>query len=376
MPKNVLVVFLAILFLITELGARNYLWKPEVRLFIDEMVSEYHFDRVELNMLFSQVKYQQTALSFYNSSIKPLPEKCSPGKTGTKCFSDGSWDRYSHNLLSPSRIRKGIMYMRKHRKALYRAYKKYGVPPEYITAIIGIESFYGANTGKYPVFDTLATLAFEPNRRQDFFKSELKAFLSMTKREKVNPRNVKGSYAGAIGLGQFMPSNYKSLAVDFNHDGKIRMNDPTDAIGSIAHYLKRSGWKNGQEVAIPVYFLGNRYTDKKTGYKYKYSRASLKKLRPKRHTNYNGDIYLIKLQRSNRDELWYGTKSFYAITRYNHSDYYAMAVHQLAQKIMGRKVSQPSNMRKGIIKSFDGNNRELDTFLDSPVGGRKFIIDL
>jgi membrane-bound lytic murein transglycosylase B len=310
-------------------------------------------------MLFSRVKYQQTALSFYNKAIKPLPEKCSPTTTGTKCYSDGSWDRYSHNLLSLSRIRKGIMYMRKHRKALYRAYKKYGVRPEYITAIIGIESYYGANTGKYPVFDTLTTLAFEPNRRQDFFKSELKAFLSMIKREKVNPRKVKGSYAGAIGLGQFMPSNYKSLAVDFNKDGKIRMNDPTDAIGSIAHYLKRSGWKNGEKVAIPVYFRGNRYTDKKTGYKYKYSRSSLKKLRPRRRINYNADIYLIKLQRSKHDELWFGTKNFYAITRYNHSDYYAMAVHQLAQRIRGRKVRYPRSMRRSIRKSFDGNNKKL-----------------
>ena len=375
MSKNVLVVFLAILFMITELGAKNYLWKPEVRLFIDEMVSEHHFDSVELNMLFSQVKYQQTALSFYNKTIKPIPEKCSPTTTGTKCYSTGSWDRYSHNLLSPSRIRKGIMYMRKHRKALYRAYKKYGVRPEYITAIIGIESYYGANTGKYPVFDTLATLAFEPNRRQNFFKSELKAFLAMIKREKVNPRNVKGSYAGAIGLGQFMPSNYKSLAVDFNKDGKTRMNDPVDAIGSIAHYLKRSGWKNGQEVTIPVYFLGNRYTDKKTGYKYKYSRSSLKKLRPRRHTKYNGDIYLIKLQRSKHDELWFGTKNFYAITRYNHSDYYAMAVHQLAQRIRGKRVRQPSNMRKSMIKSFDGNNKKLDIILDSPARRKKFIIN-
>ncbi|MEA3419778.1 MAG: lytic murein transglycosylase B [Campylobacterota bacterium] len=372
MPKVIKLVFLTILFLITESEAENYLWKPDVRLFIDEIVEEHQFNRVQLNMLFGHAKYQQTALSFYNSSIKPLPQKYEPVKTGKKCYSKGSWDIYSHNLLGISTVYKGIAYMRKHRKTLNRAYKKYGVPPEYVTAIIGIESFYGANTGKYPVFDTLTTLAFEPNRRQDFFRSELKAFLTMTQREKVNPRNVKGSYAGAIGLGQFMPSNYQSLAVDFNHDGKIRMNDPVDAIGSIAHYFKRSGWKKGQEVAIPVSFLGHRYTGKKTGYQYKYSRASLKELRPKRRTSYNGDIYLIKLQRSNRDELWYGTKNFYAITRYNHSDYYAMAVHQLAQKIMGRNISQPSNMKKGIIIQ----RSELDTFLDSPVKGRKFIIDL
>jgi membrane-bound lytic murein transglycosylase B len=216
-------------------------------------------------------------------------------------------------------------------------------------------------------------LAFEPNRRSKFFKSELKAFLLMTKREKINPLKVKGSYAGAIGLGQFMPSNFKSLAVDFNRDGKVSMNDPVDAIGSIAHYLKQSGWKKGQEVAIPVFYFGDRYTAKKTGFGHKYSREELKDLRPRRATNYKGPVYLIKLERGNYDELWYGTSNFFAITRYNHSDYYAMAVHQLAQKIMGRSVEQPNTMKGNdlIIKEDD-----LDSFMSVSKKGRKFIIEL
>lgn len=361
------------LLLTTELSAKNYTLDGNVTLFIDEMVTQHDFNKTKLSELFSDVDYQQTALSFYDKSIKPLPTKHKRIKYGTKCKSSGPWDRYSHNLVGSQSVKKGKAYMRKHKNTLNRAYKKYGVLPEYIIAIIGIESYYGANTGHYPVFDTLVTLAFESNRRSKFFKSELKAFLIMTKKEKINPLNIKGSYAGAIGLGQFMPSNFKSLAIDFNHDGKVSLHDPDDAIGSIAHYLKKSGWKKGQEIAIPVHFFGERYTAKKTGFRHKYSLESLKELRPRRVTRYKGPVYLIKLERDNYDELWYGTKNFFAITRYNHSSYYAMSVHHLAQKIMGRDVSQPNNMKKGdlIIKE-----ENIGSIFNPSVRGRKFIIDL
>ena len=364
---------LSVLLLGTGAGAKNYLLIEEASQFIDEMVVKYDCNKTKLDKLFSQVEYQQTALSFYDKSIKPLPNKHKRIKYGTKCPSNGPWDRYSHNLVGTQSVKKGKAYMRKHKKTLNRAYKKYGVLPEYIIAIIGIESYYGANTGQYPVFDTLVTLAFEPNRRSKFFKSELKAFLIMTKKEKIDPLSVKGSYAGAIGLGQFMPSNFKSLAVDFNKDGKVSLNDPVDAIGSIAHYLKKSGWRKGQEVAIPVFFFGERYTAKKTGFNYRYSQETLKKLRPKRATRYKGPIYLIKLERDNYDELWYGTKNFFAITRYNHSSYYAMSVHHLAQKIMGRNVDQPNHMKKGDLIIREG---DIGSFINPSTRGRKFIIEL
>jgi membrane-bound lytic murein transglycosylase B len=155
----------------------------------------------------------------------------------------------------------------------------------------------------------------------------------MTRREKVNPRHVKGSFAGAIGLGQFMPSNYRTFVVDFNHDGKKRMHSPEDAIGSIAHYFKRHGWHRGEPVAVRVSYPGKRFNGRKTGYKYTYNRASLKNISPKGHFDYHGKVHLIKLKRYGFDELWYGAHNFYVITRYNHSSYYAMAVYQLAEKI-------------------------------------------
>jgi len=322
--------FSLLLFLIIStsfIWAKDYTKKREVRVFIDRMVKHYHFKRSSLTKLFSQVTFQKRALAMYVPSLRP---KWTPPKQYKK---QGSWDRYEAIFLKDIKVEKGVEYLHKHRKTFSRAYRKYGVQPEYITAIIGIESHYGANTGKYPVFDTLTTLSFEKNRRQKFYRSELKEFLLMTKRERINPKHVKGSFAGAIGLGQFMPSNYKTFVVDFNHDGKKRMLNHEDAIGSVAYYFKRHGWRRGQHVAVRVSYPGKRFTGKKTGYRYTYSRVSLKHISPKWQFDYHGKVHLIKLKRYGFDELWYGTHNFYVITRYNHSSYYAMAVYQLAERI-------------------------------------------
>jgi len=314
----------------TILLAKDYRGHRDVKIFINQMVKRYGYSRYELNNLFSNIKYQKKALAVYLPHLRP---KIKYKKRKKKI---GSWDHYKSIIVTKSKFPKGVEYLHKNRYILQRAYRKYGVPPEYITAIIGIESHYGYNAGRYPVLDTLTTLSFEKNRRNRFFKSELRAFLLMTKREKIDPRAVKGSYAGAIGLGQFMPSNYKIYVVDFNGDGKKRMNNTQDAIGSVAYYLKRHGWKKDQPVATRVSYKGKRYNSKKTGYKYKYSRSSLKDIKPKGEFNYRGKVHLIRLKRTEYDELWYGTKNFYVITRYNHSSYYAMGVHQLAQGIKMR----------------------------------------
>ncbi len=211
--------------------------------------------------------------------------------------------------------------------------KKYTVPKEYIAAIIGIESAYGKNVGKYPVFDTLSTLAFEKNRRNRFFQKELMKFMQLSKTEKFNPQNVYGSYAGAIGLGQFMPSNYEAYGVDYNSDGKITLQRAEDAIASIANYMKLNGWRKGEPVATRVGYEGMRFKAYETGYRKTYHRAQLKGIRPKEKWDYSDKVRLIKLNKEKYDELWYGAKNFFVITRYNHSAYYAMSVHQLATKI-------------------------------------------
>jgi len=338
--KRILVTFFVLLLLSIPGWSKDYTKKREVRVFIDRMVKHYHFNRTYLNNLFSHVKFQRRALAIY---VPKYRKKWKPPKRRKK---QGSWDRYEEIFLKPSKVDLGIEYMHKYRKTFQRAYKKYGVQPEYVAAIIGIESHFGKNTGKFPVLDTLTTLAFEKNRRQRFYRSELKEFLLMTRREKVNPRNVKGSFAGAIGLGQFMPSNYKTFVVDFNNDGKKRMNSPEDAIGSVAYYFKRHGWRRGQPVAVRVSYPGKRFTGRRTGYKYRYSRASLKNISPKWNFDYHGKVHLIRLKRYGFDELWYGAHNFYVITRYNHSNYYAMAVYQLAEKLKkGYKKKYGSYLR-------------------------------
>ena len=323
--------------------AKDYNNKREVKNFINMMVKKHHFKKSKLQKLFRNVKFQQGALGMFNPKYRKKP-KNPPKRRYSK---HGSWDRYEKIMLGETRVNKGVKYMRDYRSIFKRVYRKYGVPPEYITAIIGIESYYGGNRGKFPAFDTLTTLAFEPNRRSKYFKYELKNLLLLSKKERFNPKNVKSSYAGAIGLGQFMPSSYDAFAVDFNRDGRRSLQTTSDAIASVANYFKKNGWRKGETVGTRVQYAGSRYKGRKTGYKNKYSRNSLGGITPyDKSWSYRGKVRLIKLDRKNYDELWYGAKNFYVITRYNHSSYYAMAVHQLAQKIKSNyKKRYGSNLR-------------------------------
>jgi membrane-bound lytic murein transglycosylase B len=322
------IIIIFILALIVE--AKDYTKNQKTILFIDHMVKEHNFKKSYLVQLFKNVKPQTKALKL----LAKKPKK--PSKELQKRYPyHGSWDRYVRLKVTPKRVKDGKRFLRKYRTTFKRVEKKYGVAKEYIAAIIGIESVYGKNVGKYPVFDTLTTLAFENNsRRSRFFKRELEKLILLSYRQKFNPKNVKGSFAGAIGLGQFMPSNYEAYGVDFNKDGKISMQNPVDAIASIANYLKQNGWRRGEPVATRVSYKGNRFRRYKTGYNRKYNRSTLKGIKPKYGKwNYHDRVRLIKLDRATYDELWYGAKNFYVITRYNHSAYYAMAVHQLAMKL-------------------------------------------
>lgn len=309
--------------LILSLQAKDYRSNPQTKEFIMMMAKEHNFKPSYLEKLFSNVKKQETPLSIMTRK---------PSKSLQKRYPvHGAWDRYKRYKVTPLRVKQGKEFLKKYRSAFDKAEKTYGVPAEYIVAIIGIESVYGKNVGKYPVFDTLTTLAFEKNRRNKFFKNQLKKFIILSYANKFDPKDVKGSYAGAIGLCQFMPSNYEPYGVDLNGDGHVRLQNPVDAIGSVANYLKQNGWRKGELVATRVAYDGNRFTKYKTGYDKKYSRISLVGITPKHKWDYHGKVRLIKLSRAEYDELWYGAKNFYVITRYNHSAYYAMAVHQLAQ---------------------------------------------
>jgi membrane-bound lytic murein transglycosylase B len=317
-----------LLFIIT-LKAKDYNTNKKTIIFIDMMEKTHNYKRSYLEKLFSQVTVQKTPLRIFSKKkkVKTLSEKKHYGV-------HGSWDRYVKYKITNKRIQQGKLFLKKYYTIFKKVEKKYGIPSEYIAAIIGIESVYGGNVGKYPVFDTLTTLAFEENRRSKFFTKELAKFIRLSYNQKFDPKKTKGSYAGAIGLGQFMPSSYEAYGIDFNKDGKVSLQHPHDTIASIANYLKKNGWKKGEEIATRVSYDGKRFEKYKTGYTTKYHRKELMGINPKyKKWNYFDKVSLIKLSKKSYDELWYAAKNFYVITRYNHSAYYAMAVHQLAQKL-------------------------------------------
>ena len=328
---------IVLLVFIGFVNAKDYNTNKEAIKFIDMMVTKHNYKPSYLKKLFSNVTKQDTPLNIV--SRKKVKSKKKLSKEAIKKLKEkyplhGAWDRYVKYKVTPKRIKQGISFINKYKSTFDKVEKEYGIPAEYIVAIIGIESVYGGNVGKFPVFDTLTTLAFEKNRRNRFFQKELKEFIRLSYKQKFNPKNVMGSYTGAIGLGQFMPSNYEAYGIDFNKDGRVSLQHPQDAIASIANYLKQNGWRRGEHVATRVSYEGNRFKKYRTGYNTKYKRAELEGIAPKFASwNYNDKVRLIKLSKASYDELWYAAKNFYVITRYNHSAYYAMSVHQLAQKI-------------------------------------------
>lgn len=318
---------LSLILLSQWLQAEDYTLRQEVKRFIHQMHTQYHFKTSYLQKLFQSVKK--------DPQVPIQTTACTAASHACKSKAQGSWDIYSRLHLEHNQTDLGVAFISEHYELFQKAFQEYGVAPEYIAAIIGIESYYGHNTGRYYVFDTLTHLAFDSSsRRKHYFRYELQEFLRMCYREQVEPRAIKGSKCGAIGMAQFMPSNYDKLAVDFNGDGKIRISSAADAIGSIANYFKAHGWKNDEPVTTRVTYEGNRFEGLKTGLKHRYYRRYLPGIYPREGTfDYDDKVMLIKLERERYDELWYGVQNFYVLSRYNHSDYYAMAVHQLAQNI-------------------------------------------
>lgn len=295
---------------------------PELDKFIDEMVHEHDFDRSELERLFAQVEVKDSILA----AISRPAEKSKP------------WYEYRQIFLDQARINAGIAYWKKHEKVLARAEKELGVPAEIILAILGVETRFGGNMGSFRVVDALSTLAFRYPPRSPFFRSELKNFLILTREEEMSQLEPVGSYAGAMGLGQFMPSSYREYAVDFDGDGHRDIwKNPDDAIGSIANYLRRHGWQPGQSIVHPTEYAGNDLPQDliDRGLKPTVTREELRKsgLSTAQLPDGEDEITVFSLTQPDGEELWLGRQNFYAITRYNHSRMYAMAVVQLSQAI-------------------------------------------
>ncbi|MDH5396481.1 MAG: lytic murein transglycosylase B, partial [Gammaproteobacteria bacterium] len=247
------------------------------------------------------------------------------------------WYEYRPIFVTKKRTEGGIEFWKKNAIALARAEEKYGVPREIIVAIIGVETRYGKHAGRYPVFDSLATLAFAYPPRASFFKSELEQFLLMTREENIAPATLFGSYAGAMGMPQFIASSFRRYAVDFDGDGKRDLwNNPTDAIGSVANYFRKHHWKSGQPITHKVQVHGKRHNSLiSKDLKPSHSQQELLNngviLPGQIQENLNGK--LLRLKNPRTPEYWVAWDNFYVITRYNHSALYSMAVYQLSQQI-------------------------------------------
>ncbi len=291
---------------------------PGIPAFIDEMVVQHQFKREELERAFQRAEHRPDVIE---AITKPATLK--------------PWTEYRANFINPQRIEAGLIFWTKYARALQRAERQFGVPQEYILAIIGVETMYGRNAGRYRTLDALTTLAFDYPRREEFFRAELAQYLLLAREQDFNLLTVQSSYAGALGIPQFMPSNFRKYALDYNGNGKIDiLNEPEDAIGSVANYFLQYGWRSGE----PVAKLAKVTDDKRIG--------SLGEMRPVLAWRVDAGVapvdnrdavlppaWLLDLTMEQGKEYWLVFDNFNVIMRYNTSSFYAMTVHQLATAI-------------------------------------------
>lgn len=303
----------------------DYSKHPLAAGFVDEMVQQHGFTAVEVNQLLSKAEKRQPILD----AIARPAEK---SKT---------WKEYRPIFIVPMRITNGVKFWSEHRDALARAEKEYGVPAEIIVSIIGVETNYGKNMGSWYVIDALSTLAFDYPPRAPFFRSELVNYLILTREQKHNPLEFKGSYAGAMGYGQFMPSSYRNFAVDFSGDGFTDIwNNPTDAIGSVANYFNKHGWQTGKAVVVPAKLtkprelvLTNEAFNQVVQPSITVSEWTKTGVAPAAKVARSTPAMAIEFDGVNGLEYWLGLQNFYTITRYNRSPMYAMAVYDLSLEL-------------------------------------------
>jgi membrane-bound lytic murein transglycosylase B len=323
---NRIIVFLSIL-IVSGACAAGYDAHPGYPAFESRMVKEHGFDAVELRRLFAAAERKDSILE---AMSRPAEKAL-------------TWGEYRQLFISRDRIDRGVEFWRRNEPVLARAAVQYGVPAEIVVAIIGVETRYGGNMGKYRVIDALSTLAFDYPPRAPFFTEQLEEYLLMTREQKFDPLTLVGSYAGAMGLGQFIPSSFRRFALDYDADGRADIwNNPTDAVGSVANYFNRHGWRSGGAVVnkakaiAPVDAL--RMNDGLTPNVRAGDLASIG-LAPRVSLPAEELVLPLQLVIDGRNEYWLGRHNFHVITRYNHSVLYAMAVYELSQSI-----------RKGFVK--------------------------
>ena len=299
----------------------NYLARADVKEFIDDMVEKHQFSRQELEKILGQAKKSERALSLISRPAERRLE----------------WKDYRKIFITPERISKGVEFWKKNAKTLAGIEKEYNVPADVIVAIIGVETYYGRQTGGFRVLDTLTTLGFDYPRRSAFFRKELENFLVLVREQNLNASELTGSYAGAMGIPQFMPSSYRAYAVDYTGDLQANIwKADEDAIASVANYLREHGWQYGKPVVSRARVTGIKYEQVLSkGLKpdKKLSKVQAAGWNPFNVIPPSSKVLAMKLQGEEGSEYWLGMNNFYAITRYNRSRLYALAVHQLAQAV-------------------------------------------
>lgn len=313
--RSLLIYLFAIIY-----GSASAATLPGIPQFIDEMVAQHQFKRDELEALFAHAQYRPDVIEAINrpATIKP-------------------WTEYRAAFVNQKRVALGVAFWKKYHATLQRAAQQYGVPEEIIVAIIGVETVYGQNAGTFRAIDALTTLAFDYPRRAEFFRSELENYLLLARDQQFDLLTIRSSYAGALGIPQFMPSSYRKYAVDFNGNHTIDiMHEDRDAIGSVANYMKGYGWKVGEPIAVMANVgdtcAGDIQMPRSLADWANIGIVPLKKIA------YEQPVRLMDFTVADGKEFWFALHNFDVITKYNNSDFYAMSVFQLAEAIKAARL--------------------------------------
>lgn len=293
--------------------------EPEIRAFVQEMTDRHGFDRAALEKAFRETRRLDSIIRAMDAPATALP-----------------WHEFRLRHITDARIKAGLQFWAEHQVLLERAAADFRVPPELVVATIGVETIFGRRTGTIGVLDALTTLAFFYPRRAEFFRGELEQYLLLARENGIALNGLKGSFAGAIGVPQFMPSSYRKYAVDFDGDGVRDLRRVADAIGSVANYYRQFGWREGEPVIVPV-DVGDTALDAllNAGIAPHLAVAEFRKrgIVPLEPVQEDALATLFMVQTGAGPQYWLGLNNFYVITRYNRSINYAMAVNELAASL-------------------------------------------
>jgi membrane-bound lytic murein transglycosylase B len=312
-------------------NAPGYADHPRAQPFVNKMVNEHGWDEAEVRAILAQAQKQDTVIKSIN---RPAESK--------------AWAQYQDIFLTAKRLDGGVDFWRQHAAALARAEREYGVPSEIVVSILGVETYYGQRMGSYLVVDALVTQAFEFDEgvwRSRFGLEQLEHLLLLSKEQGFNPLELKGSYAGAMGYGQFIPSSYRHFAVDFDGDEVADIwGNPVDAIGSVANYLSENGWRRGGDITVSAQAAANADRSVVNRALKADSRVSDLATKGYKATTIVDDqaAGAVELEGKGGAEYWLGLHNYFVITTYNHSRLYAMAVFQLSEQVKGKRESDNS----------------------------------